>query len=263
MTEMPKRCCVFCGATADSKEHVFVRRLYKRAGAVEYPVVAGLFLEGKGKMERPAHDIANVVVRRVCKPCNNGWMNDLEAWFEGNLGFLIEPQWPKLAVMMIESLKKEPHKLAQWMMKTAVMFSFAILQGEQRIEFAPKDTLKIKDGILPENIWVDLAFASYPTIGGAITRGFRVLNAGKYFPNQVLKNGDGFKFYVQFNHLLLRIGQAPQAKIFYACARDEYPVRIYPTPATKIPDNFAYEDIMKFEQAVILKTCKGCKGEFV
>ena len=34
----------------------------------------------------------------------------------------------------------------------------------------------------------------------------------------------------------------------------------YPTPATRIPDHFAYEDIMKFEHAVVLETWLNCPG---
>jgi len=62
-------------------------------------------------------------------------MNDLEIWFERHLGFLIEPQWPKLALPMIDALKIENNELARWLMKTAVMFNLATLRGENRVEF--------------------------------------------------------------------------------------------------------------------------------
>jgi hypothetical protein len=256
------RFCVFCGSPADSNEHVFALRLCNRAGAVKYPVIAGLSVEGQENVTRKEHQIEAVQVRHVCAKCNNGWMNDLEAWFESRLGFLIEPQWPQLALPMIEALNSERNKLAQWLMKTAVMFSLASLQGEHRVEFSPTVTRKIKDGILPENCWVDSAFSKsvLSAVGGTITRVFYVKNGGQPIQSQVLKNGDGFKFIVQFNHLLLRIGQAPNANVTYQSWQGESPVRLYPTPAPKIPDNFAYEDIMKFEKAVVLETWKGCCG---
>jgi hypothetical protein len=150
--------------------------------------------------------------------------------------------------------------LAQWLMKTAVMFSLSSLQGQHPVEFAPVDIAKIKDGVLPKNCWVDLAYSTFSTVGGAITPCFRVINSGKYNPSQVLKTGDGFKFYVQFNHLLLRIGQVPGANVTYQSWHGELPVRLYPTPVPKIPDNFGYEDIMKFEHAVVLETWQGCQG---
>jgi len=40
-------------------------------------------------------------------------MNDLEAWFESRLGFLFERQWPKLALTMIDEIKKEKIQLAR------------------------------------------------------------------------------------------------------------------------------------------------------
>jgi len=261
MKAAAKRCCVFCGSPADSREHVYAKRLCKRAGAVKYPIITGLSIEGQKPATRKEHQIESVQVRHVCRTCNNTWMNDLEAWFEQRLGCLIEPQWPKLALPMIEALKSERNKLAQWLMKTAVMFSLTSLQGEHRVEFAPAVTRRIKDGVLPENCWVDLAYSKFSTaVGGATTRCFRVINGGKYNPSQVIKNGDGFKFYVQFNHLLLRIAQAPSANVTYQSWQGELPVRLYPTPVPTIPDNFAYEHIMNFEHAVVLETWNGCRG---
>ncbi len=255
------RFCVFCGFPADSKEHVFALRLCERAGAKKYTIVVGHSVDGKPNITRDQHLIEGFLIRHVCATCNNGWMNDLEAWFEKRLGFLIEPQWPKLALTMIEALKPERHKLAHWLMKTAVMFNRASLQGEHQIKFSSVVLQKIKDGILPENCWVDLAYSkSKPSIvAGTITRSFQVINAKQPMQFQVFKNGDGFKFIVQFNHLLLRIAQAPYANVVYQ-GHGEIPVRLYPTPCPRIPDNFSYEDIMKFEHSVILETWNGCRG---
>jgi hypothetical protein len=189
-------------------------------------------------------------------------MNKLESWFESRLGFLIEPQWPHLALTMIEELKSERNKLAHWLMKTAVMFSLASLQNEHHVEFSPAVTQKVKDGILPENCWVDLAYSKTKpsTVAGTITRCFRVINGREPEQFQILKRGDGFKFIVQFNHLLLRIAQAPMANVNYESKRGEIPVRIYPTPCQLTPEDFAYEDIMKFEHSVLLETWNGCRG---
>jgi hypothetical protein len=256
------RCCVFCGSPADSKEHVFAKRLCSRARTEKYPVIAGLSVEGQENITRNEHQIEAVQVRHVCKNCNNTWMNDLEAWFELRLGFLIEPQWPQLALPMIEALKLERDKLAQWLIKTAVTFSLASVQGEHPVEFSPTVTRKIKDGILPENCWIDLAYSKtvLTAIGGMTTRTFYVINAKQPIQSQVIKNGDGFKFIVQFNHLLLRIAQAPGANVMYQSHQGEIPVRLYPTPSPQTPDNFAYEDIMNFERSVVLETWKGCRG---
>jgi hypothetical protein len=256
------RCCVFCGSPADSREHVFAKRLCKRAGAVRFPVIAGLFTEGVENVTRPEHYIENVQIRQVCASCNNNWMNDLEDWFEQRLGFLIEPTWPTLAIPMIEALRDERAQLAQWLMKTAVMFSLASLQGDYSVEFPPEVTRKIKEGILPDNCWVDLAFSKLPTLGGGTSTTFHVINGRQPIQSQSLARVMGFKFIVQFNHLLLRIGRAPKANVTYRSSQGELPVRIYPTPFPT-PDNFAYDDIMKFEHSVVLETWLDCPGNVV
>ncbi|HVR36532.1 MAG TPA: hypothetical protein VMS21_11850 [Methylomirabilota bacterium] len=143
------RQCVFCGSPADSREHVWAKRLCKRAGAVRFPVITGVFTEGKGTATRKEHHLEGFQVRHVCTQCNNTWMNDLEAWFERNLGYLIEPNWPKLALPMIEAVKNERARLAQGLIKTAVMFSLASLQGTCGLIFHPR-TYRIFCRINPE-----------------------------------------------------------------------------------------------------------------
>lgn len=266
--ESPKdaiRRCVFCGSQANSREHVFAKRLCKRAGAVKFPIVVGSSIDGKPNITRNQHLIDGLKVRHTCTTCNNGWMNDLEEWFESRLGLLIEPQWPKLALMIIEELKPEHQKLAKWLMKTAVMFSLASVQREHLVKFSTATTRRIKDGNLPEHCWIDLAYSkSKPsTIAGTITRCFRVINARQPVQVQVLNEGDAFKFTVQFNHLLLRIAQAPHANVTYESLAGEIPVRLYPTPTLQTPANFAYKDIMNFEHSVVLQTWEDCRGNIV
>lgn len=60
---------------------------------------------------------------------------------------------------MIEALKNERAQLAQWLTKTAVMFSMASLQGDLRVTFPPEMTRKVKEGIRPDQCWVDLAYS--------------------------------------------------------------------------------------------------------
>jgi hypothetical protein len=187
-------------------------------------------------------------------------MNDLESWFEHRLGFLIERNWPKLAALMIETLKGEREQLARWLIKSAVVFNLASMKGELPVEFPAEVTRGIKDGILPDHCWVDLAYSELSTVGGAIGKCFRVINGGKYNPSQVFSGGVGFRFTVQFNHLLLRIARAPGTEVTYQSWQGELPVRLFPAAAARIPDNFAYEDIMKFEHAVVLETWLNCRG---
>jgi len=254
------RRCVFCGSPADSREHVFAKRLCKRAGAVRFPVIPGVFTEGKGTKTRNQHHIEALQVRHVCTNCNNGWMNDLESWFEDRFGFLIEPTWPKLALSMIESAKEERQRLAHWLMKTAITFSLAALQGELRVEFPPEVSKGVQIGTLPGHCWVDLAYSRLATVGGTIGKCFRVINGGRYNPSQIFSRGLGFRFTIQFNHLLLRIARCPGADVTYQSWQGELPVRMYPKPVRNTPAIFAYDDIMKFEHSVVLETWLNCPG---
>lgn len=255
--------CVFCGSRANSKEHVFAKSVCERAGDINYPVTAGLSVEGKENVIRNPKPmpIQALTVRCVCKPCNNLWMSKLETWFISRLGSLIDPQWPQDALNLIEALKPERTTLAHWLIKTAVTYSHTVLECSHPVEFSSAVTHKIKDGTLPENCWVDLAYSKTKTFGAAITRQFDMINGGRAIPSLVMENGDGFHFVLQLNHLLLRIAQAPHVGEFiYSNQNGELPVRLYPTPSPQTPDNFAYEDMMNFQRSIILRTWAGCRG---
>src|SRR5665213_2622327 len=209
------RICVFCGSAADSREHVFAKRLCKRAGAIQFLVVPGLYQHGKGTKKRQEHNLEAFQVRQVCAGCNSSWMNELESWFEQSLGTLIEPTWPQSAISAIKAVRVDHSRMALWLFKTAVMFSLASIKGALPVEFPKDATHGIRDGVLPNGCWVDLAYARETTVGGTISRCFSVINGGKYEPSQVLAQGLGFRFTVQFNHLLLRIARTPGAKVTY------------------------------------------------
>ncbi len=99
------RNCVFCVARADSKEHVFAKRLVKRMKRIDFEVETGHWTYGECPISRPAHRLNTFMVGKTCIACNNGWMNPWEAWFEENLGLLIEPTWPPPADTIIASFR--------------------------------------------------------------------------------------------------------------------------------------------------------------
>lgn len=113
---------------------------------------------------------------------------------------------------------------------------------------------------VPENCWVDLAYSKAKTFGAGITRHFYVKNGARPIQNFPLKNGDGFHFVVQLNHLLLRIAQAPEADVICKSQRGEIPVRLFPIPCPQTPENFEYINMMEFQSSVFLETFEGCRG---
>lgn len=255
----PGRMCVFCGGPADSREHVFAKRLCARAQATKLTMLAGIYTEGEGTRRRPEHLLDAVTVRHVCRGCNNGWMNDLEAWFERRMGFLIEPDWPRLAIEFIQSANEERRMLAQWLMKTAVTFNLAVMKGKLRVEFPHEVVTGVREALLPDYCWVDVGYSKLPTVGGAIGKCFRTVNGGQYQQSQIY-SGFGFRFVVQFNHLLLRLALAPGTEVIYDHELGGPPLRIYPVPGrgqTAVPE---YQDIMQFEHSFVLETWEGCRG---
>jgi len=249
--------CVFCGSRANSDEHVLAKSVCECAGDINYPVIAGLSVEGQENIIRNVRPkpIQALKVNCVCKTCNETWMSKLEVWFVSRLGDFIKPQWPQNSFALIDALKPESNKLAHWLLKTAVTFNHSTLKGDHPVEFSSTITRKIKDGILPENCWIDFAFSKTKTFGAGITRHFFIKNGAQHIQSFPLKSGDGFHFVVQLNHLLLRIAQAPHVKEFiYPNQNGELPIRLYPTPSPQTPDNFAYEDMMNFQQSIVLRT---------
>jgi hypothetical protein len=255
-----RRTCVFCGGPADSREHVFAKRLCERAQAKTLTVTAGTYTEGQGlRLPRPDYLLEGVQVRHVCTHCNNGWMNDLEAWFEERLGFLIEPDWPRLAVDFVGVIRPERQQLALWMLKTAIMFNFAAVKGSLKVEFPADVMTGVGKGHVPDYCWIDLGFSHFSTpAGGQIGRTFRTVASAGY-DNAVTYKGFGFRFLVQFNHLLLRIALAPSAEVCYDQWIGVTPARIYPEP-TKVISIPAYPNHIAFEDALVLRTWKGCRG---
>ncbi len=77
----PTRTCIFCGAAAGSREHVFLEWLNnvfgydaKESGPATWRVTTA----GVQVREFQKADVATLVTRRVCQPCNTGWMATLE-----------------------------------------------------------------------------------------------------------------------------------------------------------------------------------------
>jgi hypothetical protein len=254
------RVCIFCGQRANSREHVFAKRLVERSGKTGMRVISSLLSDGQVVRRRADHTFNNFEVRCVCRTCNSGWMNDLEEWFENNMGLLIEPEWPRLAATIIESVKTNSFPLAHWMMKTAATFASSAMKGTMPVKF-PADVLSnVRIGALPEGCWVDLAYSTNAGMAAGLTRSFRGMNGGRYTPNQIYA-GFGLHFVVQFNHLLLRLVVAPGAESIYTTDDGSVPLRIFPDPMQNWPLSISFPNAIEFEKALMLKTWLDCPGD--
>lgn len=80
------RKCIFCGANADSKEHIWSEWLHPHLLAADQKTrhnrLTINFHPDTGQTERGSTmrqgDVRTIRVRAVCSPCNNGWMNKIE-----------------------------------------------------------------------------------------------------------------------------------------------------------------------------------------
>src|SRR2546422_517723 len=115
---------------------------------------------------------------RSCAICNNGWMNDLESWFDKRLGCLIEPTWPKLAEAIITVVGTEKQKLAWWLLKTAAMFDPSSLMKSK--VFSSHSFPVIKAGDVGHDLQIELAFAWRSDVVCTLTRGFQTLNGAVF-----------------------------------------------------------------------------------
>lgn len=89
-----KRRCIFCGARADSYEHVFpdwINKLIETEGveSVRFDVADGAVEQVSS---HPAKHPASLRAKIVCARCNHGWMSDLETVASGLLGPMMTGQ---------------------------------------------------------------------------------------------------------------------------------------------------------------------------
>ncbi len=111
------RTCVFCGKPANSREHIWpdwVRELFGVADPVTHERTSTDELNPPVSFDAPPFTLR---VRRVCKPCNNEWMSDLEV--------AAKPYAERMIVGEPCELSDEAQRIiATWCFKTVAMFQF-------------------------------------------------------------------------------------------------------------------------------------------
>jgi hypothetical protein len=74
------RTCIFCGATADSREHIFADWINELIAATEFDALTVDIEDGQIARSRsyPTKQAAGQRAKIVCEACNHGWMSKLE-----------------------------------------------------------------------------------------------------------------------------------------------------------------------------------------
>ena len=108
------RQCIFCGGPANSKEDAIPRWLAARYRTAD-PVMMDLQLgEDQPVWSHPVEQ-PEILIKKVCKKCNNGWMSRLETRTQPIIDRLREQASCELDI-------HDCRTLALWSCKTAMMF---------------------------------------------------------------------------------------------------------------------------------------------
>ena len=203
--------CIFCGRRADSREHVIAKRLSRRLGILDEEVTVGAVTETDGFSRRSKCPIVNYQCRAVCRHCNNGWMNDLEAWIDDSFGHLFEPTWPPMSPDIVQGFAGQMGNLCRWMTKTAALTEASGILNKAVV---PQSLLR---ELLAKTQWTDfnvlIGFIAERNLDFRLEKGFRTWNGGKLHLNQ--EHRDGFSFAVQLNHVALRLIVCPGAEVVF------------------------------------------------
>jgi hypothetical protein len=116
--------CLSCGDTEnpESGEHVFSKWLLEHLKAVRKPIEHFRYSLDGGKSPHLAQMSLNSFrLKRICQPCNNGWMSRLENQAKPIVIGLMS------GTLNLESLDDEQRRiLARWAGKTALVESYAV-----------------------------------------------------------------------------------------------------------------------------------------
>lgn len=160
--------CVWCGARPVTNEHIFRESWEERFMRFAAPgPLFSVHARPKGQLEkRPDRTFAQKV-KRACRNCNGGWMNDADLAVQDLLTGLANDQWPRALTA------EEVAAFRLWGAKTAVMRTF--IDGEDALALPPNDLSSMFGGQAPTSSWqVFLGRARVPdllhSLGGGWTQ---------------------------------------------------------------------------------------------
>lgn len=242
--------CAFCGKPGGNLEHIIAKWLIERMEAKDYPVVVALRRQDSLTTRAP-HTLNTYATKSICKECNNGWMSELETWFQQNMGTLVEPEWSPLANDRLRLALKEKHLLAKWALKTAVMMDTNTLADNVITAAAAHE---LYDDKIPDDIIVDVGCVRDKNVGGIVSRGFWIKNADNPPAWQVHKEKLAFKVVIQLNHLAIRVFRAPRTKATYFAPNKQLPLRVYPETLNPDSIDYRFRDLFEFDAVLLLET---------
>jgi len=116
--------CLSCGNTSATRsgEHVFAQWLLDYLHALKTPITHFRYqADGTSTPHRDQIALDSLRLKRICEPCNNGWMSRLEDHTKAILVGLME------RTLALDALADEQRRLlARWAGKTAIIESYAV-----------------------------------------------------------------------------------------------------------------------------------------
>ena len=214
-------------------------------GLEDYPIRIGHRVEDELSLRPNSHGLRALTVKAVCKSCNNGWMSELESWFQKAGGFLVESTWPKLAQTFIEFLQLEAGKMAAWSLKTAIVID----RAGMRPKIPSSVPLHLFKGEFPNCLRVDLGYIKSVGVGCHTIPGFVTQNGNHPLAFQSRHDGMAFQTVFQLNHLGVRVFSAPDAESGYI-RPDLMLIRVY--PPRKFSNIFEYQSLEQFQANLVI-----------
>jgi len=136
--------CIFCGNTADSKEHAWSEWALNRLG----PYPGGVYGEFDGIVYQDSKQ-KHLRVKCVCWRCNEGWMKDLE-----------DTILPSIGGMMLDEPRSldipQQWAIARWALKSSMVFEFISRTEAIFYTDSEREALRLS-GAIPERTSVSIA----------------------------------------------------------------------------------------------------------
>jgi hypothetical protein len=209
-------------------------------------------IDGSGnESQRPLQTLHNFVTRRVCAQCNNGWMSDLEKWFQYYMSELVKPEWPALSTERIKMALCNTPALTAWALKTATMINSSSMLN--CIEDNEMSSALFQKQIVP-GVFVDLAYIDQPAVTYTLSRGFRVTNGQREPTWQKRHDGKAYWCIIQLNHLAIHVFRCVGAEPFYGSFNRRLPLRVFPAPYDPEKLDFRFHTLTELEDCLYLTT---------
>jgi hypothetical protein len=203
--------CIFCGGyKPKSKEHILPKWLQTEVmGSTKAPHKGThIVFPWSVPVSERKHSGETLVYGKVCKECNNGWMNDLEL-----------SSSPLIKDVICNETKSKPWSLdnvnlvSKWVWKTVMMINY----GSNYRKIIPENHFQylfnqqsILDGVL-----FDIAFLknSVDGIEWRQSQNFALLGKGENIEGKRIYSKDSYIFGLAINKLLFRVVYWPDYSV--------------------------------------------------